>query len=353
MPWSGVGDVPMVESPGVRVPRSEAETTRRRLLELDALRLDLEVAQVDGDVVFPVAEACGARLPTVGFSFKPRDVRPAGYQELLPADLRASAPRAFDQMGDIVIVKIPPELASRAAEIGLALLRFHKARAVFLDHGVKDPYRTRDVERIAGAGGSMTQVVENGVRLWVDPAKAYFSPRLATERSRVANLVRPGEHFVDLFGGVAGFGLQAALRGAVVDSIDLNPEAIALAKRNVGENRAGERVSLHLGDARAVASRLAAADRIVMNLPHGAGQFLDVAAGLLKPGAMLHYHEILEPQRVDERAQEVARDLSSRGKPARLVSHRIVRNYSPIEAHVAFDFSIEPAQPSRAARSSR
>src|SRR5688572_23087625 len=87
----------VVESPAVRVHRSEAEATRRRLLELDALRIDLAVAK-DGDhVVFPVVEACGPRLPTIEWEFEARDVRPSGYQDLLPPALRQAAPRAFDR----------------------------------------------------------------------------------------------------------------------------------------------------------------------------------------------------------------------------------------------------------------
>src|SRR5688500_7845825 len=114
----------MVEALGVRVPRDQAESTRQRLLELDVLRIDLAVAR-DGDhVVFPVADGCGPTLPTAPFDFEPRAVRPTGYQDLLrwPPGLLSQAPRAFDQVGDIVVVKVPPELADRAEEIGNALL---------------------------------------------------------------------------------------------------------------------------------------------------------------------------------------------------------------------------------------
>ena len=331
----------MVEAPGIRVPREEAETTRRRLLELEVLRLDLAVAREGTDVVFPVADSCGPTLPTVPHDFEPRVLRPTGYQELLqwPADRLALAPRAFDQVGDIVVVKVPPDLADHAEELGEALLRFHKARAVFHDGGVKDPYRVRDLLLIAGEGEALTQVNENGVRLWVDLSKAYFSPRLASERERVADQVTPGEHVVDLFGGVAPFGVQAAKRGATVDSVDLNPDAVALARRNVEENGVAGQVRLWEGDAREVARQLppGGADRVVMNLPHGAKHFLDTAARVAKPGATIHYHEILEPGKAPLRATAVLRELGRCGWMGRLRAHRIVRNYSPQEAHVVFD----------------
>lgn len=327
----------MVQSPAVRVPRTEAEATRRRLLELDALRIDLAVAK-DGDhVVFPVVEACGPRLPTIEWEFESRDVRPSGYQDLLPTPLRSRAPRAFDQVGDVVIVKVAPEAWDDRLAIGEALLRFNKARAVFHDGGVKDEFRVRALERIAGEGDPLTVVHENGVRLWVDASKAYFSPRLGAERARVADLVQPGEHVVDLFGGVAPFGIQAALRGATVDSIDLNPQAVALARRNVAENKVEGRVRLHGGDARKVAAALAPADRIVMNLPHGAAAFLDVAARLAKPGAAVHYHEILRDDAVEARARSLAEDLRRLGRTATLGLVREVRRYSAQESHRVFD----------------
>jgi tRNA (guanine37-N1)-methyltransferase len=327
----------MVRARGVRVHRSEAEATRRRLLELGVLRTDLAVAKAEEEVIFPVADSCGPRLPTVSFDFESQDVRASGYQDLLSDEARAVAPRAFDTIGDIVIVKVPPEASAHREAIGNALLTFHGARAVFHDEGVKDPFRVRHLVRIAGSGGSLTRLAENGVRLWVDPAQAYFSPRLATERERVAALVRPGEHVVDLFGGVAPFGVQAAIKGAVVDSIDLNPAAVELAKRNVAENRVASNLRLHLGDARAVAQTLPAADRVFMNLPHAAKDFLDVAARLAKPGATIHYHEILAPSQVASRSHGLSQELARHGWKGEVALTRVVRNYSPQEAHVAFD----------------
>lgn len=330
----------MVRATGVRVPRSEAEATRRRLLELGVLRIDLQVARDGDNVVFPVSDSCGPTLPTIAYDFPARDVRPSGYQELLPwpADERALAPRAFDQVGDVVVVKVPPELAANAKEIGEALLKFNGARAVFHDRGVEGEFRVRDLERIAGTGEPLTQVAENGVRLWVDLSKAYYSPRLASERARVVALVQPGETLADLFGGVAPLGVQAALRGATVDSVDLNPDAIELAKANVRDNDLAGKVRLWLGDAREVVKELPQADRVVMNLPHDAKHFLDAAARVAKPNATIHYHEIMPESAVQERTTSVLNELDLCGWGGRLVRHRVVRNYSPQEAHIVFDF---------------
>ncbi|MHB8633842.1 MAG: class I SAM-dependent methyltransferase [Thermoplasmatota archaeon] len=330
----------MVQAAGVRSPRKQAEATRRRLSDLGVLRTDLDVAHVGEDILFPVADSCGPRLPTERFDFDVRHRRPAHYSELLPwpAPLLALVPRAFEHLGDIVVVKVPEQLRERAAELGGALLAFHGARAVFHDHGVAGDFRTRRLERIAGAGGSLVCVGENGARLWVDLERAYFSPRLATERARVVAQVRPGEHLVDLFGGVAPLGVEAAKAGARVDTVDLNPAAAELARRNAHENGVQDRVTVWEGDARAIACRLAPAERIVMNLPHGAHLFLAEAARLAKPGTVLHYHEILAPESVEDRARSLEADLAALGKAGRVRRVRQVRNYAAQLEHAVFDW---------------
>lgn len=328
-----------MQSAGIRVPRSEAEQTRRRLLELGALRGDLEVARVDDDVVFPVSPSCGPNLPLIWHDFEPRPVRQRHYADDLPRALRDVAPRAFDAMGDIVVVKIPEAIWMERQKIGQALLRFHGARAVFHDHGVQDPHRTRKLERIAGDGGSETEIRENGYRFRIDPAKAYFSPRLATERERVAQEVAGPEIVVDLFGGVAPFGIQLAARGAFVHSVDLNPEASRLAQINVELNHVQERMRLHTGDAHEVAASLPKCDRIIMNLPHGAHAFIPDAARLAKPGTRIHYHEILRVEELEARKHAVETAFAHAGWPGRIQSVRTVRNYSPVEAHVVMDLA--------------
>ncbi|HET6398044.1 MAG TPA: class I SAM-dependent methyltransferase family protein [Candidatus Thermoplasmatota archaeon] len=333
----------MVLAPAVRVPKREAQATRERLQELGVLRHDLEVAREGDDVLFPVAPACGPTLPTVDWDFVPRERRPSDYRELLQgwsAEELDAAPRAFDQVGDIVVVKVPDSLEARAQELGEAIRQFHaNCRAVFHDRGVEGVFRVRGLQRIAGSGGSATVVGENGFRFHVDPAAAYFSPRLGGERARVAALVRPGEHVVDLFGGVGALAVQAAARGATVDTVDLNPIACELARRNVELNRT-RGVGVHCGDARQVARDLAKADRIVMNLPHGAFAFLDVAAALAAPSAVLHHHEILPSADVASREAQVLARLRELGRQAEVLQRRVVRRYSAQDDHVVWDLRL-------------
>ncbi len=330
----------MVQAPGLRVPRQEAESTRQRLAGEGLLRPDLKVAR-DGDaIVFPLqGEAPGS----AHYDFQTRTLRPESYHDLLewPEEQRALAPRAFDQLGDLLIVKVPEPLWDHRGDLGEALLAFQPAaRAVFHDAGVKGEYRTRELKRIAGQGGTLTTVRENGITLWVDVAEAYFSPRLSTERARVRQMIEPGQRVIDLFGGVAPLAVQAALAGAQVDCVDLNPAACALARRNVESLALEDRVAIHEADARYLGPSLEPADHVVMNLPHGAKHFMDVAAPLVVAGGMLHHHEILDREHLDERLAALTVELADLGRKATVDGVRVVRTYSPQEDHVAIDLRL-------------
>lgn len=326
----------MVRAPGVRVPASEAERTRRRLAADGTLRTDLYVGREDGDIVFPVSDE-GAPA----FDFRPRDEAPKSYQELLPERLRGDAPRAFDVLGEIAIVKVPPGLQAEAAAIGEALLAFVPGcRAVFHDNGVKGKFRVRDLHRIAGGGGTATTIQENGLRLQVDPGRAYFSPRLAEERAREAALINAGEHVVDLFGGIGALAILAATRGARVTCIDLNPDACDLARDNVAQNGVADAVTIVADDARAAGPAAAPAHRIVMNLPHGAAAFLDTAAATLGATGTIHLHEIMEADAQADREAAILQALIDAGRTARIVARRVVRAYSTTQRHMVFDIEV-------------
>ncbi len=335
----------MERSLAVRIPLQDAEAVRRRLVEEGLLRTDLVLTKEQDALVFPV-HAAPDGFEAVEAEFAPRAVRTRHYTELLdwPASDLALAPRAFDQMGDIVVLKIPDPLWPRRGEIGDAILQFlPAARAVFHDNGVVGEYRTRDLVPLAGEGGAETTVTENGVRLRVDVTRAYFSPRLGDERARIAALCRPGERVIDLFGGVAPLGVQLARAGVDVVSIDLNPDATRLAAVNAELNKV-HLVALE-GDARAVAAGLEPADRVVMNLPHGAKHFLDVAAAACRPGGTVHYHEIMLDADVEARKARLVAEFHALGRVASVHHVRHVRAYSPVEGHYAFDISLETPTP--------
>ena len=225
---------------------------------------------------------------------------------VLDADELQMAVSAFDQMGDIAVIRIPESLYDRRHEIGEALLSSIKVvRGVFCQvSDVSGEYRTRILERIAGEGGTVTEYRENGCRFVIDVERVFFTPRLSTERARVAGLVEPGDIVLNMFGGAGPYSIQAARRTrCTVYSIDANPEATALCARNAGLNRlAGEVVAI-TGDAMGSRALVPCeCNRTIMPLPERSAEFAAAAVRATKDGGTIHYYSHIHADRKQDAA---------------------------------------------------
>jgi len=256
--------------------------------------------------------------------------------------------RAFDVIGDIAVVKLPESLLPKKHLIGEALMRVHRhVRTVLLQVGpVGGEFRTRELEVVAGEPRTETTHREGGCAFKVDLAKAYFSPRLAHERARIAGLVEPGEVVINLFAGVGCYSIIIAKhsRAARVYSVDKNPVAFEYMCENIRVNKVGYRVVPILGDAKeAVEKRLAGqADRVLMPLPELAREFFEVALKALKPeGGIVHLYDFGQEPDVFGPSLEFARArAASSGFGVDLLSARKVRSYATRCYHVVFDLAI-------------
>lgn len=213
---------------------------------------------------------------------------------VLGADELGMVVSAFDQMGDIAVIRIPETLYGRRHDIGEALLSNIKVvRGVFCQvSDVSGEYRTRSLERIAGEGGTVTEYKENGCRFVIDVERVFFTPRLSTERARVAGLVKPGDIVLNMFGGAGPYSIQAAKRvPCTVYSIDANPEATALCAKNADLNRlAGEVVAI-TGDAMESRDLVPCeCDRTIMPLPERSAEFAAAAVRATRDGGTIHYY---------------------------------------------------------------
>ena len=143
---------------------------------------------------------------------------------------------AFDQIGEIIIVRIPDSLLPKKKIIGEALLNDVKiVRSVFYQaSAVEGDFRTRNLEVIAGEDNTETEYREFGCKFIVDVENAFFSPRLSTERDRIANLIQEGEIMTNMFAGVGMFSIIAAKKKkCTVYSLDINPIASKIGRAHV------------------------------------------------------------------------------------------------------------------------
>ncbi|MFQ5497446.1 MAG: class I SAM-dependent methyltransferase family protein [Nitrosopumilus sp.] len=202
---------------------------------------------------------------------------------------------AFDQIGDIIIVRIPDSLLSKKKIIGEALLKEVKiVRSVFYQASdVEGDFRTRNLEVIAGENNTETEYKEFGCKFIVDVEKAFFSPRLSTERERIANLIQEGETMTNMFAGVGMFSIMAAKKKkCTVYSLDINPVASKLCEKNIGLNKlAGKVISINGNSTEIIKEKLVnQSDRTLMLLPERSDEFLEDAIRTTKNGGIIHYY---------------------------------------------------------------
>lgn len=267
----------------------------------------------------------------------------------LPPELHPSIPRSLDIVGDIAIVEIPDQLKDCKDLIGQAILKTHKnIKSVHAKAGaISGVYRIRDLTHIAGENRTRTIYNEYGCQYHVDVAKAYFSPRLSQEHHRVAALVKAGEVVADLFAGVGPFAVPIGklCPEAKVYAADINPDAVELLKINIRVNRVENRVYPLLGDARELAKNklCGVADRVIMNLPETAIDFVDAACQTLKPkGGVVHFYGFIrKPDTIEDLKTRFTILVEQQGrKVVEYLCAKSVRETAPYEQQVVLDAKI-------------
>ena len=215
---------------------------------------------------------------------------------------------AFDQIGDIIIVRIPDTLLSKKEIIGKTLLNEVKiVRSVYYQASdIEGDFRTRNLEIIAGEDNTETEYKEFGCKFIVDVEKAFFSPRLSTERERIANLIQEGEIVTNMFAGVGMFSIMSAKKKkCTVYSLDINPVASKLCEKNIELNKlAGKIISINGDASKIIKEKLEnKSDRTLMLLPERSDEFLESAINTTKNGGIIHYYSHIHADKKSEAAK--------------------------------------------------
>ena len=177
--------------------------------------------------------------------------------------------------------------------------------------------------------------------------KAYFSPRLSHEHNRVASVVKEDETVVDLFAGVGPFSILIAKihENVKVYAIDVNPQAVEFLKKNVRLNRVEGKVHSILGDSKQIVKqRLSGvADRVIMNLPEKAIEFVDAACEAIKPtGGIVHFYNFVDSSNTLENVKLhfIGAVEKSGRKVGKILFSRFVRATAPYEWQAVLDAKI-------------
>ena len=244
------------------------------------------------------------------------------------SQLRAS----YDIIGDIAILEIPRELVKKQKNIAHAMLQLHRNVHVVAKKkgGHRGRYRIQPLEILTGEKRLTTEHKESGLRFRLDAGKCYFSPRLSTERMRIAALVQPNEKILVMFSGIAPYPLVLARHTSAkkIVGVELNPIAHRFAEENVRINKLQQKIQLVKGDSKKIVPRLHQTfDRILMPLPSGAGTYLSQALTVAKNKATIHFYAFAAEDAFDAAAQKVLALCARLKKRCQVI--RIVRAGQP------------------------
>jgi len=325
------------KKPYLKVPKNRAEEIRLRLAESGGLDTGRVIERDQDFIYLPVKN----RKKVAGCEVVER--KPA-YKEKRPRSLREAAggdtqaPTSFDIVGDIAILEFDEDYKGGKEEVADALLNTFSNISVVVEKSAKvsGEYRIRGIGHLAGEKRTTAVHTEYGCRYRVDVARDYFSPRLGTERMRVAGKVEEGERVLVLFAGVGPYTVLIAKKRKPKDvvAVELNPHAAEALRENARINKVA--VKVVEGDAREVTPGLGKFDRIVMPLPKDAGDFLDAALPALKKGGVVHFYTFAHDEKEAHAAVEEKTELL--GYKVKIQETVECGSYSPCLARYCVDF---------------
>jgi tRNA (guanine37-N1)-methyltransferase len=226
-------------------------------------------------------------------------------KEDIPEDLHHLIPDRFEVIGDIAILSIPNELLPYQTTIAKSLINQRRNITTVLGRVSK----RSGTCRIAGYQpiiGTKTRTLckESGFRYRVDLSHAFFTSRLAGERQRISEIIRPGELILVPFAGVGPFVIPVAARGARVIAIEMNPDACLLLRENIRQNHLEDRVDIIRGDA-SLASRMLRiiSDRVIIPTPYGHDETFVPLSRTVRKGGSIHFYTFDNRDGAQERAK--------------------------------------------------
>lgn len=245
---------------------------------------------------------------------------------------------SFDIIGEIVILKIPEPLYDKKCRIGRAILdNLKPVRSIYMQTSpVAGDHRIRDLELIAGEDNPLTVYKEHGCRFMVDVEHTYFSPRLSTERLRIARLADDNEIVTNMFAGVGTFSIILCKFRNIkkVYNVDINQIADKLSIYNSRLNKMGDRIECFCGDAKEIIGTLirGKSNRVLMPLPERGLFFVKSAVESLEDReGTIHYflHVKADSKKLAVEVGRLETDYAFREYPHEILFLHVVREVGP------------------------
>ncbi|MFC2143305.1 class I SAM-dependent methyltransferase family protein [Candidatus Aenigmatarchaeota archaeon] len=244
---------------------------------------------------------------------------------------------AFDIIGSrekaIAIIDIHEDNKRRksSAERKLAeqIMKHHKNISTVLAKITprKGTFRINDYKHIKGKKDTTVIHKESGCRFFLDPQKAYFSGREATERLRIAELVKKNENIMVFFAGVGPFCIVLGKKVSSVTGIEINPIACKYFEKNIVLNKL-DNIKVVEGDVKKVFTKFKSKfNRVLMPLPEQSIDYIIEALTILKKNGICHFYCFSKPEDIKEKKKEIKKIAS--GYKIKFIKTQKVLSYGP------------------------
>ncbi len=231
----------------------------------------------------------------------------------------------YQMIGDTALIhyRMPSEDELKS------LIGWEKPACVLLLKGHEGVKRTPAVEVLYGETHEVCHK-ENGCIYSLDPSKVMFSMGNRNEKTRMAKMTRNGERIADMFAGIGYFTLPAAIAGAKVHAMEINPVSYGYLVKNAELNGVSQRVDAECGDCRDLLK--GKYDRAFMGHFESQDMLPDILPHM-KQGGILHVHSI------DDITQTIRAALGESGfdTDEAEISVNRVKKYAPHRWHIVSD----------------
>ncbi|UCE13595.1 MAG: methyltransferase domain-containing protein [Candidatus Heimdallarchaeota archaeon] len=308
----------------VGIPHKNAEEARLQLLRHDLLLTNLKPIKTKDLVFFPVVDhrQLSKLLHNISFTVQECTFPIKHKMEPIHKVLKKEFPDIqwndtslkFDQLGDIVVLKLHPRKISLSVRqrVGELILSYSKKIKTVLNKSdvIEGAERIYPIEHLAGEKRWKSWHQEYGVLIWVDLKRAYFNPRLAEEHHRVAVSGIEGKKILDMFTGVGPFALHCAKHALCeIVAIDINPYAIAALQKSIKKNKLKGNIHPIIADSLSILRMHRSFDRIIINLPDYSINYLSLATKLLKKGGIVTFYQFIS--KTENPKQLIRKKISS------------------------------------------
>ena len=342
--------VALMMIPFVKIPLKDAQKVKKALLEEDAFEQQYHYIKEDGFIYYPINKnwkKLGLEYETVQKAGKkinkPKSLKKALSSTFSDKELE-DLKRSYDTIGTIAVLEIDDELRPKEDIIAKTLLETNKQiKTVVAKDGIHEgEFRKQSHRYLAGEKTFLTVHKENGCSLYVDVNATYFSPRLSTERKRIAELIKPGEKVLVMFSGCGPYPCVFAknTQAKLIVGVEKNPEAHDLGLRNIELNKL-KNVELHCGDVISTVSKLGKFDRVLMPLPKSAEDFLSVGIPALKKGGTLHFYDFLHEELFEDAKAKITKACRSLKRHADFVTVVRCGQHAPHIYRICVDAVLE------------